>query len=106
MTKLSNKELEELKKLREEGWNYKDLAENFNISINAISYHLNPEQNLNTRRRAMKSFLKNKDKHKESMLSWRARNPEAYKKSVCLSLLKNCLRNGIVTKKEVKEILK
>jgi DNA-binding transcriptional ArsR family regulator len=71
--KITPEKLQEMKKLREEGLKYTEIAETFKVSSSTVRYHLNPKYHdcaLNNAKKRYKGYsrevyLKNKEKQKE-----------------------------------------
>jgi transposase len=56
--KITPEDLEEMKRLREEGLSYKEIAKRFNVTYSTALYHLSEREKEMNKKRAMKSLSK------------------------------------------------
>ena len=98
--KLSDENIETMKRLHSEGVSYKKLGEMFSVNEGTVSYHLNPNEKADRKRRARKWTKAHLEKHKTYKLSKKTKY-----RSMCFSLIRMGLREGFFTKAEVLDVL-
>lgn len=103
--KLPPETVEKFKELRAKGYSYVKIAEACGVWPETVRYYLSEKARAKVLERRRRWYLKNKEialkRHKE----WRQKNPEQYRRSITLSLLKHCIERNILSKQEVIEFL-
>ena len=98
--KITPDNVKEIKKLKEQGWFYKDIAKKFNVSVNTIKYHLIPEvkeydisraieRNNNLTDKQKKEKTKKQQPYMKEYMNKRYKNDEEFKKSFIKMVQKN-----------------
>ena len=103
--KVTKEMIEEMKKMRKEGYTFKEIAEKFGTTPSNVQYHLSDRLKVFVKRRVVRCYDKNKKKFIERNKEWRKKNKDKYKKSVCFSLLKSLIKDKIVTKQDVLDFI-
>jgi lambda repressor-like predicted transcriptional regulator len=101
----SKTDIEIMQRLRNAGLSYREIGERFGVSVGTARYFILPKERKQKNINAKKNYKKLKELWGERNKKWRRANPDKYKKSICLSLLKGYLRRGIVTKEDVLDVV-
>jgi len=104
--KVDEKVLETMKKLRKAGLSYIKIGKKLNLSNNTVQYHLNKEYKEKVIQRVKNWQKRNRERIKKRNRLWRKLNPKIYRRSVCLSLVRNYLKQKIISIDDLKSIIK
>ena len=104
--KLSDENLEEMKRLRNEGMSYNKLAKKFNIALSAVQWRLGTEaQRESIKKRARACWWRHREKYLAKAKAWNKSHKDAQYRSICFSMIRLNLKRGYITKADVLDVL-
>jgi hypothetical protein len=104
--KISKEKIKEMHKLKSQGLGFTSIAQKVGLNVWQVRYAILPTERETKNKRARERYKQNKGLWKDKNRKWREANPEKYKRSICLSLVKSNLEKGIITKENLQEIIK
>jgi len=72
---------------------------------NTVLYHFDEKKQRKVKDNVHKWYEKNKKRASDRNKQWRRNNPDACRRITCLSMLKSCLKRGIVKREEIIGVL-
>ena len=106
MGKLTAKQVEKAKEMKNNGLSITKIAKKFGVSAMGIQYHVNPVYRKHQRESVERWRSKNGVKFEKSNREWRRNHPLDYLKSITFSNLRRGLKEGWIMKKEVLKQIK
>ena len=107
MTKINDRLLKIMHKLRRSGMSYKAIGEIVGLSQSTVQYHIGGDKYKEYTKRKVLEWMR---KHKHIAIArnkeWRQKNKEKYMHSFVLSVVRMGIRKGYVTKDEIRELLR
>lgn len=101
--KVTDSQIADMKKLREQGYSYGKISSQLNIPRNTIIYHLDPKTKKACLTRAKNYIYKDLENHKLQRKKYMA--SPAGKKAVARSYVRYYLKHEILTREDIIEVL-
>ena len=101
MRYLTKQEIDNMRQFRAKGISVIKIAEIFNVCLDSVYYHTSEGVKQRVRNYGKRWREKNLERAKASHLRWQNANHRITYPSMCLSLMKQSLRNGWITEDRI-----